>query len=123
MEQSVNARVLMLKTQLGLTDIEFCGRSSISTGTFNKIKNEEEVSQRVLNSIIAGLNVNREWLLYGKGKMLKELQGSFDPARDTLYKDLKEEINFYRELLKQVAGGKANFLRTFNETALRPTGS
>lgn len=69
MGNPVNKRVLMLKTQLGLTDIEFCGRASISTGTLQKLKGSEQVTPRVLNSIITAFNVNRDWLMTGKGDL------------------------------------------------------
>lgn len=72
MGNPVNKRVLMLKTHLGLTDIEFCGRASISTGTLQKLKGAEQVTPRVLNSIITAFNVNKDWLMTGKGLMINE---------------------------------------------------
>ncbi len=119
---------MLLKKELGLTDIQFCGVSKISTATLNKIKNDEEITQKIVFAILdAGFNVNKEWLLTGKGKMFadepKAESKSFDPARDTLYNEMKSQVSFYREqigflneLIKQLTGGKPlkSFPLTFN---------
>lgn len=129
MENSVNTRVLMLKTELRLTDIQFCGRANISTFTLNKIKNNEEVTIKVINSIIQSLNVNKDWLLTGKGKMFNEplpgaasllagAKSDFNPYKDALVAELKGQVVYLQEMLKLALGNKnANFLKAIEEAA------
>lgn len=122
METSVNKRILMLKTQLSLTDIEFCGRASISTGTLYKIKNEDEISQRVLNSISNAFGANKEWLESGRGKMFLEKQmpalSQEVPWKDEAYQQLKAERDRLWTLLQHYMSGKANFHKASNGTGL-----
>ena len=116
MENNVNQRIIMLKKDLGLTDIEFCNKCSVSTGTLFRIKNGEPVSSKVITAISLGLNVNREWLLSETGKKFNETPKAeavnANPWKDALIAELKEEVNYYRDLLKIMASGKAaNFLK------------
>jgi len=122
METTVNKRILMLKTELSLNDIEFCGRASISTATLYKVKNDEEISQRVLNSIISGFNVNKDWLLHGKGKMFADAPkevASANPWKDEAYFAVKEENSVLKKELERLwqllqhnmGGAKPNFLK------------
>lgn len=130
MGNPVNKRVLMLKTHLGLTDIEFCGRASISTGTLQKLKGSEQVTHRVLNAIITAFNVNKDWLMTGKGEMIaeeKEEAITNDPWKDQAWILAKQQIEkkdatidrlsvaFERmtEFLSRVEG---NFLHPVRET-------
>ncbi len=69
MGNTVNTRVIMLKNELRLTDIDFCHRTQISTATLHRIKQGDNVTPKIINSIVSALNVSREWLVNGTGTM------------------------------------------------------
>jgi transcriptional regulator with XRE-family HTH domain len=127
MEKTVNERVILLITQLNLGKNEFAQKAKLAPGTIWNIENGGNLSPKTVQSIVDGFNLNKEWLLSGKGKMFadepKAESKSFDPARDTLYNEMKSQVSFYREqigflneLIKQLTGGKPlkSFPLTFN---------
>ncbi len=123
METTVNSRILLLKKDLGLTDIQFCGRAQISTATLNKIKNNEEITQKIVFAVLNTFNVNKDWLMTGKGKMFadvpKEVQSIAEPWRDALVMQVKEEnsrlieqVRWLQQMVSQFTNGvKPNFLK------------
>lgn len=120
MKTTIGQRVKALRLHLKLNPQQFAGDTNMTVSTLYRIENEEvEPRSKTLNDIERAYKVDHDWLYNGKGELkaiLPENQSSFDPARDTLYKELKDQINFYRDLLKQMAGGKANFLQALNAT-------
>lgn len=115
MENTVNQRILMLKEHLRLTDIEFCSVAKLSTGTLHRIKNNSEVSPKVITSICSAFGVTREWLVSGIGEMQISLPRKSEtienPWKDALVQQLNDEIKFLRNALKLALGSKeANFL-------------
>lgn len=124
MENTVNSRVLLLKKETGLTDVQFCVKGKLSTFTLNKIRNNEDVSMKIYTSLINEYNVNKEWLLHGKGKMFAdapkaESSNSVDPWKDALVMQVKEENNrlveqvrWLQQMVSQFTNGvKPNFLK------------
>lgn len=128
MKTTVGQRVKMLRTHLKLNPQQFAGDTNMTVSTLYRIENDEvEPRTKTLNDIERAYGVDSDWLREGKGE-LKVVQPelpskAFDPARDTLYKELKEQISFYREIIKQMTGGKANFLRALNGTGPYKKGS
>ena len=114
MEGSINERIIQLKNHLKLTDIEFCNKCGISTGTLQRIKTGNEVSSKTIDSITK-LGASREWLINNKGEMLLPGQVQVTESRENVWRDalvseLKDEINFLRNALKLALGSKeANF--------------
>ncbi len=124
MENTPNQRVILLKKELKLTDIEFCVRCSISTGTLFRLKNEEEMSSKTITAIIKAFNVNKEWLMTGQGNMFNDSTeaiaiDAIDPWRDALVSQVKEENTRLQKELERVwqmvqhltGGAKPNFLK------------
>lgn len=114
MENTVNSRVLLLKKELGLSNNEFCLQSKISTSTLYSIQSGVDMKSKTITAIAEAFNINKDWLINGKGKMLNEKikEISANPWKDALISELKEEVTYYRELLKMMAGNKAaNFLK------------
>lgn len=119
MEATINERIAILKESLRLTDIEFCNTAKISTGTLHRIKNNSEVSAKVISSICENIGVSREWLVKGTGEMTistpSEAKAIENPWRDALVEQLTDEIQFLRNALKLALGSKeANFLKAFD---------
>jgi transcriptional regulator with XRE-family HTH domain len=118
--ETINDRVKALRAALGRTQNEFSNELEISLSLYSKIEvGEKEVSPKLIDRIKEYYQVPHEWLINGKGEMkfVKPTGQKFDPATDTLYRELKEQIAFYRNLLTQMAGGKSF------RTALSLTGS
>lgn len=126
MEKTVNQRVMQLKKELGLTDVQFCGKAEISTFTLHKIKSGEEVTQKIVISIVEAFNVNKDWLLTGKGKMFADPKSpapaaSIESALNGIQEMFQEQL---RKKDEQIAGlmailQKVNFLSSLSETSLR----
>lgn len=124
-ELTVNQRIMLLKKELNLTDLEFCYQSAISTGTYHRIRNGEKVSEKVLDQISHAFNMSDEWLLTGKGPRQPEMAFSAhsdsaairdkksvrdNPYRDALILELKEQITYLQDMLKMAIGNsKPNF--------------
>lgn len=124
MQNAVNKRIIQLKEDLDLTDIEFCGRASISTGTLHRIKNDEEVSKKILNSITNAFNVNKDWLLNGDGPKFND--NPKDPApgapspeealwQNATFVSLQEQIKMLKQLVNHLSKGELNFHEPLDE--------
>lgn len=122
METTVNQRVLLLKKELDLSNSEFCLKAKISTGTLYTIQNGVQMKSKTINTFCEAFNLNKEWLLHGKGNMFADLQKTevtIDPWKDALVMQVKEENNRLQKELDKVwqmvqhltGGAKPNFLK------------
>lgn len=122
MKQTVNERVKLLRSSLKLSQIEFAIEIGVSASLLSKIEAGEKPSQHTVDLICEKYSVPETWLNEGKGEMAFKKpvtkEPTSDPYKDVLYKELKEQIAFYRDLLKQMAGGKPNFHKALNYTGL-----
>jgi len=121
MENTVNERVLMLKTHFNLNNLEFCTKADISIGSMSNIQNGGNLSSKLLRNICEAFNANKDWLLTGKGKMFNESKtnagGAENPYKDALVAELKqanerliEQNKWFQQLVNQLTGGlKPNF--------------
>lgn len=123
MEITVNQRVLMLKEHLKFTDFDFCKAVKISSGTLHRIKNNVEISSKVINSICDNLGLSRDWLVNGVGEMsytLPTAQETSTPWKDEAYNNLKSENSFLRKQIEmmremmRVLNPQVNFKRAFD---------
>lgn len=120
MKQTINQRLKEVRENLGLSQADFAARAGISSPTIWNIENtDRETSTKTIRSIVEAFNINPEWLNSGKGdmflaaKIASESGSEINPWKDALVTELKEEVQYLRELLK-VAMGKANFPQTLN---------
>ncbi len=123
METTVNERVVLLKTQMNLTIDEFCLKTKMSRTTLWNIQNGGEMKPKTTNIICETFNVNKDWLLHGKGKMFSEAPkvevSNNDPWKDALVSQVKEENNrlieqvrWLQQMVSQFTNGvKPNFLK------------
>lgn len=120
MEMPVNKRVLLLKSQLGLSNSEFALKANISTTTLWNIQNNGEIAPKTIKNISEALKVNREWLLTGKGEMNAPEQPKQAVGQENTFDGALEKLrNLFEDQLKkkdeQIAGllsvlQKVNFL-------------
>lgn len=96
MENTVKARVLLLKNNLNLSRLDFSNRAKISPSTLDNLLNGAKISPKIAAAFEDNLNVNRMWLLHGTGEMFKPA------ALEVAYK-LGEEVIFENALIKQLS--------------------
>lgn len=115
MENTVNERVRLLRNQLGLTQNDFATKIDSTLATISRTENGgTNPQQKMINRIIEVFSVNRDWILHGKGEMFTENvvkatnRESVNPWENALVKELKEEVTFLRELLKNMTLPQAN---------------
>lgn len=122
MENAVNERIILLKNKLNLSDIEFCAKAEISTGTLQKIKSNGTISAKIINAISIAFNVSRIWLTDGTGEMFEPVKEAFhgtNPWKDALIEEMKSEIEFLKQLLLNLSGkASANFNDAFDLASL-----
>lgn len=124
METTVNERIMMLKKHFNLTTDEFASKSNLSRTTIWTIQNGSDMKPKTINTICDSLNVNKEWLLHGKGKMFAEAPKEVAPSNNNPWKDalvsqvkeennrLVEQLKFYQNMVSQLMQGvKPNFLK------------
>jgi transcriptional regulator with XRE-family HTH domain len=90
MAVSVNARIKAVRKALELSQRAFCKGIFISQGFYAQIEGGfKKANERICELISTKYNVNKEWLLTGKGEMFSA------PAPDM---ELEKLIEIYREL-------------------------
>jgi transcriptional regulator with XRE-family HTH domain len=90
MAVSVNSRIKAVRKTLGLSQRAFCKGIFLSQGFYAQIEGGiKKANERICELISGKYNVNREWLLTGKGEMFS------GPAPDV---ELEQLIEIYREL-------------------------
>lgn len=130
MKTTINERILVLKTQSGLSNLDFCHMAKISHGTLHNIQNGENVSPKTIQTLCESLQIRKEWLLTGEGeqkdsnpKTDKSNQNERMSWQDATYKTQQELIESLREEVKKawavashLSGGKLNFLKLSEKT-------
>jgi len=122
MEKSVNERIRKLRLEhLSLNQTEFCNKVDINVATLSRIENSETTPNiKTINSIMRAFSVNRDWMYNGKGEVFEsanKAQSNANPWEDALVSELKEEVNYLREMLK-MSMNKGNFRKVLNATAV-----
>lgn len=121
MKDTINNRIMLLKNESGLTNLDFCHEANISHGTLNNIQNGENVSPKTIKTICEALNINKEWLTEGKGakhnaskenNALNE-KSNVAKALELLEEQLKKKDEQIAQLMKIFA--KVNFLNAVEQ--------
>ena len=90
MAVSVNARIKAVRKALGLSQRAFCKGIFLSHSFYAQIESgTRKPNERVYELVSTKYNVNKEWLLTGKGGMFS------GPAPDI---ELEQLIEIYKEL-------------------------
>ena len=90
MAVSVNARIKTVRKTLGLSQRAFCKGIFLSHSFYAQIESgTRKPNERVYELISTKYNVNKDWLLTGKGEMFS------GPAPDV---ELEKLIEIYKEL-------------------------
>jgi transcriptional regulator with XRE-family HTH domain len=90
MAVSVNARIKAVRKTLRLSQRAFCKGIFLSQGFYAQIEGGiKKANERICELISHKYNVNKEWLLTGKGEMFS------GPAPDV---ELEKLIEIYKEL-------------------------
>jgi transcriptional regulator with XRE-family HTH domain len=90
MQVSVNAQIKAVRKALGLSQRSFCRGIFISQGFYAQIESgHKKANERIYELISTKYNVNKDWLLTGKGEMFS------GPTPDV---ELEQLIEIYKEL-------------------------
>ena len=90
MAVSINARIKVVRKALGLSQRAFCKGIFLSHSFYAQIESEtRKPNERVYELISTKYNVNKDWLITGKGEMFS------GPAPDV---ELEQLIEIYKEL-------------------------
>jgi transcriptional regulator with XRE-family HTH domain len=90
MAVSISARIKAVRNALRLSQRAFCRGIFLSQGFYAQIESGiKKANERIYELISTKYNVNKDWLLTGKGEMFS------GPAPDV---ELEQLIEIYREL-------------------------
>ena len=90
MQVSINTRIKAVGKALGLSQRVFCKGIFLSQGFYAQIESGvKKANERIYELISTKYNVNKDWLLTGKGEMFS------GPAPDV---ELEQLIEIYKEL-------------------------
>jgi transcriptional regulator with XRE-family HTH domain len=90
MQVSINARIKAVRKALGLSQRAFCRGIFLSQGFYAQIESGlKKANERIYELISTKYNVNKDWLLTGKGEM-------FSGAAPDV--ELEQLIEIYKEL-------------------------
>jgi transcriptional regulator with XRE-family HTH domain len=90
MAVSINARIKAVRKALGLSQRAFCKGIFLSQGFYAQIEGGlKKPNERIYELISTKYNINKDWLLTGKGEMFS------GPAPDV---ELEKLIEIYKEL-------------------------
>ena len=90
MESTINARIKAVRKTLGLSQRAFCKGIFLSHSFYAQIESgTRKANDRIYELISTKYNVNKDWLITGKGEMFS------GPAPDV---ELEQLIEIYKEL-------------------------
>lgn len=98
MKTTINDRILMLKNESGLSNLDFCYKAKISNGTLHNIQQGENVSAKTISTLCEALNLNREWLINGRGAIYNEMPKDPAPA---LNPGIEQALNNLQQLFSE----------------------
>lgn len=110
--------VKAVRQATGLNQEDFAKALGVSTSIVAKVESEAASADNLLSNISKKIGISIENIL--NGNIPKEIvlltDDKNNPWRDALVNELKEEVSYYRELLKIMASGKnPNFLKAIGE--------
>jgi len=108
---TINERIKAVRKALGISQRNFCGGIYLSQGFYAKIETgAQKGNERVYELISNKYNVNKDWLITGKGEMfgeappdvelmeLVEIVKQLDPLfRDCIIQQVKLMANLHRK--------------------------
>jgi len=90
MQASINIRIKTVRKALGLSQRAFCRGIFLSQGFYAQIESGiKKANERIYELISTKYNVNKDWLMTGKGEMFS------GPTPDV---ELEQLIEIYKEL-------------------------
>jgi len=108
---TVSSRIKILRQKLGITQKDFCKHIYLSHSFFaNMERGERKPNDRICELICNKYNVNKDWLLTGKGDMfsktppdieleqITELIKNLDPLfREFIVQQIRQLANLHRK--------------------------
>lgn len=108
MESTVFERIKELRERLKMSQTEFAAACELSQPGYWRIETgESQPRKTTLKRIARAFNVSEDWLISGIGEMEiipKEKTPDFDPWKDALVSQLKDENTFLKEQIRTMRG-------------------
>lgn len=108
MGKTVNSRIKMLRTHLGLTQQDFSKLVGLTNTHLSRIENEENSPQiSTVDQISDRTGVDKDWLLHGLGELkiikIKEQENiNNNPYKDYAIKRLEKEADDWKKKYEDV---------------------
>lgn len=116
MKTTPNQRLKLFREKAGLRQEAIAVELDVSLGLVQKIEGGfKEVSDKMAEALQRRYQLPVKWLMKGEGEMTYNLEVQ-NPYRDTLYKELKEQIEFLKEIIR---GKSPNFRTALNLSGLQ----
>lgn len=126
--QTLGQRAKALRKTHRLTQIQLSERLGITHAAVSSIENGSNPSEETIDGYIKTFDCSREWLINGTGpapdgliSVGSKAANIDNPWKDELYIEMKQQIEFYKEIIRNLTKGKEpNFLKALNSA--RATG-
>jgi len=69
MAEEFKQRLIKARKQKGLTQVQTAKIANITQGAYSRLETGDAANTKHLAALAAALEINLEWLVYGKGKM------------------------------------------------------
>jgi transcriptional regulator with XRE-family HTH domain len=107
MGKTVNSRIKLLRTHMGLTQQDFSSLVGLTSTHLSRIESGlGEPQSGTLQQVINKTGVDQDWLLHGKGELkthaVQEKIASANPWESITYKELKENNSYLQKKLDEV---------------------
>jgi transcriptional regulator with XRE-family HTH domain len=98
---TINRRILEVRTELGLNQKEFAERIKVSRGYTGVLEaTDREINDRIIELICVNCGVNEKWLREGTGKMFKD---KHNPRLDRVMRNFEKLDDYLQEyVIKQL---------------------
>lgn len=124
MKHTVNQRIKLLRTELGLSQTQFAVECKLSLPAISRMETSDtEPTEKAIRAICKAFNSNEVWLKTEKGDMF--LEGGVktnepqNPWQDEAYKQVKEENLTLRQQLDKLTQALLNLSSRANPNFLK----
>lgn len=100
MKTTPGQRLKQFREKAGLRQEAIAAELDVSLSIIQKVEvSQKELSDKMAEALCRRYAIPLEWLIKGQGELTYQLEKE-NPYRDTLYKELREQIDFLKEIIK-----------------------
>lgn len=109
MEKQILKRILQLKQEQHLSDIDFAGKAKTSVGTLNRIVRaadkddlDSKIKPQTIKDIARNLGASLEWVMTGRGEKMAIADQNEQTWKDEAYATLMATNNFLQRKIDEL---------------------